>query len=85
MRAGRVWQRAHLAATSLHIAGRPANGSIELIDHQRDRNQPPKSADTLAKFTGDAAWQPTFMFYMGYALRAAPASPRRGVDQVRIL
>ena len=85
MRAGRVWQRAHLMATSRHIAARPANGSIELIDHQRDRNQPAKSADTLAKFTGDATWQPTFMFYMGYALRAAPASPRRGVDQVRIL
>lgn len=84
MRAGRVWQRAHLLATSRHIAARPANGSIELIDHQRDRNQPAKSAETLAKFTGDAAWQPTFMFYMGYALRAAPASPRRGIDQVRM-
>jgi hypothetical protein len=85
MRAGRVWQRAHLLATARHIAARPANGSIELIDHQRDRNQLPKSAETLAKFTGDAAWQPTFMFYMGYALRSAPASPRRGIDQVRIL
>lgn len=85
MRAGRVWQRAHLLATSRHIGARPANGSIELIDHQRDRNQPPKSAETLAKFTGDASWQPTFMFYMGYALRPAPASPRRDVDQVRIL
>lgn len=85
MRAGRVWQRAHLLATARHIAGRPANGSVELIDHQRDRNQPPRSAETLAKFTGDASWQPTFMFYMGYALRAAPASPRRSIDQVRLL
>ena len=85
MRAGRVWQRAHLIATSRHIAARPANGSVELIDHQRDRNQPAKSAETLAKFTGDSSWQPTFMFYMGYALRSAPASPRRGIGQVRIL
>jgi len=85
MRAGRVWQRAHLLATARHIAARPANGSVELIDHQRDKGQPAKSAETLAQFTGDASWQPTFMFYMGYALRLAPASPRRDIDTVRIL
>ena len=85
MRAGRVWQRAHLLATARHIAARPANGLVELIDHQRDKGQPAKSAETLAHFTGDASWQPTFMFYMGYALRPAPASPRRDIDQVRML
>jgi nitroreductase len=82
LRAGRVWQRAHLLATSRGIAARPANGAVELIDHHRSLRQTPRSADTLATFTGDPAWQPTFMFYMGYATQEAPASPRRWLEQV---
>jgi nitroreductase len=82
LRAGRVWQRAHLLATSRGIAARPANGAVELIDHQRSQQQTPRSADTLATFTRDPAWQPTFMFYMGYATQEAPASPRRWLEQV---
>lgn len=82
LRAGRVWQRAHLFATSRDMAARPANGAIELIDHQRFVNQPAQSAETLATITGDAAWQPTFMFYMGYATAPAPATPRRWLEQV---
>ena len=31
---------------------------------------------------GDAAWQPTFVFYMGYPRWKARASPRRGVEDV---
>lgn len=82
LRAGRVWQRAHLFATSRGLAARPANGAIELIDHQRFVNESARSAETLASITGDAAWQPTFMFYMGYATAPASATPRRWLEQV---
>ena len=81
IRAGRVWQHAHLLATVKGIAARPANGAIELIDHERRLNREPGSATELAAITGDGSWQPTFMFYMGYA-SPAQASARRPLDLV---
>src|SRR5271156_4774505 len=37
LRAGRIWQRAHLLATARGLAGRPINEAVELVDHQRLR------------------------------------------------
>lgn len=82
--AGRIWQRAHLLATARGLAARPANGTVELIDHQRQRNERPEAAASLTEFTHDAAWEPTFMFYMGYATVPAPASARRAVQDVEL-
>ena len=84
VRAGRIWQRAHLLATVNGIAARPANGSVELIDHERRLGREPQSMERLARFTGDAVWQPTFMFYMGYGTKPATASPRRPIDRVQM-
>lgn len=84
IQAGRVWQRAHLLATSCGLAGRPANQAVQLIDQERIRGGEPAQANALAAFTGDAGWQPTFMFYMGYSTREAPPSARRPVDDVLI-
>lgn len=81
IRAGRLWQRAHLLATARGLAARPANGAVEIIDHQRRLQQKPGAALLLAGLTGDATWQPTFMFYMGYPTVPAVASARRSVDQ----
>lgn len=78
LRAGRFWQRAHLLATERGIAARPANGAVELMDHD---NEP---AVRLARFTGDESWQPTFMFYMGHATVEAKASPRRSAGDVEL-
>lgn len=83
IRAGRAWQRAHLMATAAGIAARPANGAVELIDHERRLNREPRSMEQLASITGDVSWQPTFMFYMGYA-DPAKASPRRSVELAEI-
>lgn len=80
--AGRLWQRAHLLATARHLAARPANGAVEMIDQERRLQLPPRMTGSLAEFTGDPTWQPTFMFYMGYPTRAAPASARRDVRSV---
>jgi nitroreductase len=82
--AGRVWQRAHLLATVHGLAARPANGAVELIDHERRLKREAQSAARLSEITGDAAWQPTFMFYMGYPTQPASASPRRSVQSVVI-
>ena len=82
MRAGRIWQRIHLLATARGLAARPSNETVEMIDHERSRGKEARRAGLLAGMIGDAAWQPTFVFYMGYPLRTARASPRRPIKDV---
>jgi hypothetical protein len=84
LQAGRVWQRAHLLATARGLAARPANGAVELIDHEKYLARDAGAAARLAQITGDSSWEPTFMFYMGYATAAATASSRRSVKEVLI-
>ena len=82
LRAGRIWQRAHLLATARGVAGRPCNESVELIDHEKALGKPALRASLLGEVLGDAAWQPTFVFYMGYPKWTAHASPRRSTESV---
>jgi hypothetical protein len=82
LRAGKIWQRAHLLATTRQLAGRPANEAVEMIDHEQKLGREARHAKLLAELTGDSTWQPTFTFYMGYPIRQAPASPRRSVQDV---
>ena len=82
IRAGRIWQRAHLLATARGLAARPANGAVEFIDQERKLKMQPETLARLAKIAGGASWQPTFMFYMGYATVPATASARRSVQDV---
>jgi hypothetical protein len=49
LRAGRVWQRAHLLATAQGLAGRPVNEAVEWIDHQRMRNEEPQAMAALCE------------------------------------
>jgi len=82
LRAGRVWQRAHLLATARRLVGRPVNEVVELIDHQRWLNQEPQAETDLFGLIGDKTWQPTFMFRFGYPVRQVSPSPRRPVKDV---
>jgi hypothetical protein len=82
MRAGLIWQRLHLLATARGLAARPSNEAVEIIDHEKSRGKEPRHARLLAEIMGDASWQPTFVFYMGYPMRAAHASPRRPIKDV---
>jgi nitroreductase len=82
LRAGRIWQRSHLLATARGLAGRPCNEAIEMIDHERAQGKPPKRATLLAESFGDNAWQPMFLFYMGYPTLTARPSPRRPIETV---
>lgn len=80
--AGRTWQRAHLLATARGLAARPCNEAVEMVDHERALGKPPSRVALLNEITGDATWQPTFVFYMGYATVIANASPRRAARSV---
>lgn len=82
LRAGRIWQRAHLLATARGMAGRPCNEAVEMIDHEKAHGKPALRAGLLGESLGDTAWQPTFVFYMGYPTLTARASPRRPIELV---
>jgi len=82
LRAGRIWQRSHLLATARGVAGRPCNEAVEMIDHEKALGKPARVAGLLAEVLGDSAWQPTFVFYMGYPTLTARASPRRPIENV---
>jgi nitroreductase len=84
LRAGRIWQRAHLLATARGVAARPCNEAVEMVDHERALGRPASRAALLNEITGDSTWQPTFVFYMGYPTLSAHASPRRPVEAVLI-
>jgi nitroreductase len=84
LRAGRIWQRAHLFATARGLAARPCNEAVEMVDHERALGRPPWRAALLNEITGDSTWQPTFVFYMGYPTLSAHASPRRPLQAVLV-
>jgi nitroreductase len=84
LRTGRIWQRTHLLATAHGVAGRPCNEALEMIDHERALGKEPLRARLLGELLGDAAWQPNFVFYMGYPTLTARASPRRPIENVTL-
>jgi nitroreductase len=84
LQAGRIWQRAHLFATARGLAARPCNEIVEMVDHERALGRPASRVALLNEITADPAWQPTFVFYMGYAKLTAHASPRRPVQAVLV-
>jgi hypothetical protein len=82
LRAGRIWQRAHLLVTARGLAGRPCNEAVEMIDHERALGRAATRLGMLNAIAGDATWQPTFVFYMGYPTLEARMSPRRPVQML---
>lgn len=80
--AGRLWQRIHLAAGAAGLAMHPLNQPVEMIDRERQLGAEPKAEARLAAVTGDEAWQPTFVFRGGYAIREAAVSARRSLETV---
>src|ERR1051326_1298604 len=84
VRAGRIWQRAHLLATARGLAARPANQAAELVDQERVHGKQSLALAALGNVIGDPAWQTTFMFYMGYATHDGRATVRRPAGDVVI-
>lgn len=84
LRVGRLWQRMHLWATAQGLSMQPLNQPVELVDRQRQLEQPPNAATALAELTDASDWQPTFAFRLGYAQRQAQLSPRRDLHSVLV-
>jgi hypothetical protein len=53
-----------------------------MVDHERAASKPASRLAMLSEITGDATWQPNFVFYMGYPTVEAHASPRRPLQAV---
>lgn len=84
LRAGRVWQRMHLLATTQGLAMQPLNQPVEWIDRERSLGRNSLTTRALEELTDGAPGEPTFVFRVGYPARAVPPSPRRPVDEVVI-
>jgi nitroreductase len=82
--AGRAWQRLHLAATLAGLAAQPLNQPVECIDRNAIVGRPDTFMASLAGLAGVAGWEPTFVFRLGIAERAAGPSPRRALGEVLV-
>jgi hypothetical protein len=80
--AGRVWQRLHLAATTMGIAAQPLNQPVECVDRNTMLGRPDTFQKALVDFALAPGWQPTFAFRLGYAEKPALPSPRRPLSDV---
>jgi nitroreductase len=82
LQAGRAWQRLHLAATAEGLAAQPLNQPVECIDRDAMLGRADSFGSALAKFGDAPGWEPTFVFRLGVAERAAKPSPRRPIEEL---
>jgi nitroreductase len=82
LQAGRAWQRLHLAATAEGLAAQPLNQPVECIDRDAMLGGADSFGSALAKFGNPPGWEPTFVFRLGVAERAAKPSPRRPIEEL---
>jgi hypothetical protein len=82
LRAGRLWQRLHLQGTLLGLGMQPLNQLPECADRERQLGRAASYRNALVGFSGDADWQPTFAFRVGWPTRPGAASPRRSLQSV---
>jgi hypothetical protein len=80
--AGRLWQRLHLAVTAAGLAAQPLNQPVEMMDRHRMLGRQDEFGPAFARLAGDAGWEPTFVFRVGYGKREVPPSPRRPLEDV---
>jgi len=80
--AGRAWQRLHLAATAQGLAAQPLNQPVEWIDRDAMLGRADSLGPAIVRFAEAPGWEPTFMFRLGVAERAAGPSPRRALEDV---
>ncbi|SDR29872.1 hypothetical protein SAMN05519103_01824 [Rhizobiales bacterium GAS113] len=82
IQAGRAWQRLHLAATVEGLAAQPLNQPVECIDRNAMVGKADSFGAAIVKFAEAPGWEPTFIFRLGVAERAATPSPRRALNEV---
>jgi hypothetical protein len=79
--AGRAWQRLHLGLTAMGLSAQPLNQPVERIDRDAMRGSANSYGSALTQLCAMQG-EPTFVFRLGYAERAAPLSPRRPLGWV---
>lgn len=82
MRAGRLWQRMHLWATTHGLNMQPLNQMTEMADREVVLGSAPGFGTALSEFVSDPAWQVLFTFRTGYSTHAGLPSPRRALTDV---
>ena len=82
LRAGLLWQRLHLWATTQDLAMQPLNQLPEMVDRERQLGRKPEAARGLSEIIEDDRWHPTLAFRAGFPTVSVPPSPRRDVADV---
>lgn len=82
MRAGRLWQRMHLWATTQGMGMQPLNQMTEMADREVVLGNTTRFGNALVDLVGDPAWQALFSFRLGYTTHEALLSPRRPISAV---
>jgi hypothetical protein len=82
VRAGRVWQRMHLWATTHGLAMQPLNQAPEMADREVVLNQATHFGDALSGLVADSTWQVLMTFRAGFPTHEALLSPRRALSAV---
>ncbi len=82
LRAGRLLQRIHLAATINGLGMQHMNQITERIDRERDQGAAATFLPRLQRLLAEPGRQPLAAFRVGHPVRAALRSPRRPVSAV---
>lgn len=82
--AGRLWQRMHLWTTTQGLSMHPINQMPEIVDRERQLDQPAQMAEFIDGITQNADWRPTFAFRLGYPTMSLLPSARRPVEEVTV-
>ena len=75
LRAGRLWERMHLWATSKELAMQPLNAVVEWAAREVVLGSAPHFGNALARLSGDPAWQTLLAFRIGYSTGGGCAAP----------
>jgi nitroreductase len=82
IKAGRIWQRMHLWATTQGLAVQPLNQVVERAERERAAGLEPELGRALAALVPDPDREALMPFRIGYPTAKALASPRRPAEEV---
>jgi len=81
---GMLWQRMHLAGTTMGLGMQPINQMTERVDREIELSIEPVFGNALRDLLGNTQMKPLMTFRVGYPLTEALASPRRALEDVII-
>src|SRR5439155_17863449 len=85
LRAGRIWQRAHLLATARQLAARPANEAVEMVDHERKLGPRTATCETTCRVDGRCDVAPHVHFLHGLCNTSSACQSATGSSGCRVL